>query len=61
MIPIGPLELHYLIMLMVKKDIIAPFGIKVGDEVISSLKNAPLKLGNTMPLKQNCRASRTNY
>ena len=35
-----------------KRYIIAPFGIKVGDEIISSLKNAPLKLGNTMPLSK---------
>ncbi len=33
-----------------KRYIIAPFGIKVGDEIISSLKNAPLKIGNAMPL-----------
>ena len=28
-----------------KRYIIAPFGIKVGDEIISSLKNAPIKIG----------------
>ena len=33
-----------------KRYILAPYGIKVGDEVISSLTKAPLKIGNSMPL-----------
>ena len=35
-----------------KRYIIAPFGIKVGDEVISSLTKAPLKIGNSLPLQK---------
>ena len=33
-----------------KRYILAPYGIKVGDEVISSLAKAPLKIGNSLPL-----------
>ncbi|MBH31414.1 MAG: 50S ribosomal protein L2 [Candidatus Marinimicrobia bacterium] len=33
-----------------KRYILAPYGIKVGDEVISSLNKAPLKIGNSLPL-----------
>tara|TARA_B100000029_G_scaffold502653_1_gene578277 strand:- start:2993 stop:3820 length:828 start_codon:yes stop_codon:yes gene_type:complete len=35
-----------------KRYIIAPFGIKIGDEVISSKKKAPLKIGNSLPLSE---------
>ena len=33
-----------------KRYILAPYGIKVGDEVVSSQKEAPLKIGNCLPL-----------
>ena len=33
-----------------KRYILSPYGIKVGDEVISSLAKAPLKIGNSLPL-----------
>jgi len=35
-----------------KRYILAPLGIKVGDEIISSLKNAPLSIGNALPLSK---------
>ena len=33
-----------------KRYILSPYGIKVGDQVISSQKKAPLKIGNCLPL-----------
>ena len=35
-----------------KRYILAPYGIKVGDEVVSSQKEAPLKIGNCLPLSK---------
>ena len=32
--------------------IISPYGIKIGDEVVSSKKKAPLKIGNSLPLSE---------
>ena len=34
-----------------KRYIIAPFGIEVGDEIVSSKKEAEIKLGNRLPLE----------
>jgi|TARA_B100000678_G_scaffold73536_1_gene60410 large subunit ribosomal protein L2 len=35
-----------------KRYILSPYGIKVGDQVISSQKKAPLKIGNCLPLSK---------
>ena len=35
-----------------KRYILSPYGIKVGDKVISSQKKAPLKIGNCLPLSK---------
>ena len=35
-----------------KRYIISPYGIKIGDEVMSSKKKAPLKIGNSLPLSE---------
>ena len=35
-----------------KRYIISPYGIKIGDEVVSSKKKAPLKIGNSLPLSE---------
>ena len=35
-----------------KRYILSPYGIKVGDHVISSQKKAPLKIGNCLPLSK---------
>ena len=34
-----------------KRYILSPFGIKVGDEIISG-ENAPLRVGNSLPIKK---------
>ena len=35
-----------------KRYILSPYGIKVGDQVVSSQKKAPLKIGNCLPLSK---------
>ena len=35
-----------------KRYILSPYGIKVGDKVVSSQKKAPLKIGNCLPLSK---------
>ena len=35
-----------------KRYILSPYGIKVGDQVISSQKKAPIKIGNCLPLSK---------
>jgi len=35
-----------------KRYILSPYGIKVGDKIISSQKKAPLKIGNCLPLSK---------
>ena len=35
-----------------KRYIISPYGIKIGDKVMSSKKKAPLKIGNSLPLSE---------
>jgi large subunit ribosomal protein L2 len=35
-----------------KRYIIAPFGLKVGDEIVSSKKEAEIKIGNRLPLEK---------
>jgi len=35
-----------------KRYILSPYGIKVGDQVISSQKKAPMKIGNCLPLSK---------
>ena len=34
-----------------KRYIVAPYGLKVGDSIISSRDRAPLRIGNSLPLK----------
>ena len=34
-----------------KRYIVAPYGLKVGDSIISSRERAPLRIGNSLPLK----------
>ena len=42
-----------------KRYILAPFGIKVGDEIISG-ENAPLRLGNALPLIKIAKIGRAS-
>ena len=35
-----------------KRYILSPYGIKVGDKIVSSQKKAPLKIGNCLPLSK---------